>query len=226
LSIDGKFTPELKAQLAAADADQIIEVIVHVREQADLSSLPEETTKAEKLLYLQEFAKSHQKNLLNNLGKQSNVTILQTWWIFNGLMFMATKNIVETVAARSDVDYVIDNFNCYIDIEEKAKDVEQLRTPEWNIYKVKADSCWAAGYDGSTIVIGNIDTGVDVNHPAFGGRWVPGGWYDAINGISDPYDDHGHGTHTMGIACGGDGNGPFFNDIGVAPGANFIAAKG
>lgn len=41
-----------------------------------------------------------------------------------------------------------------------------------------------------------------------------------------PCDNAGHGTHTMGTIAGGDGPGPFSPDIGVAPGARWIAAKG
>ncbi len=221
--VAGVIHPQLQTKLDVLPDNEPIEVIVHMQEQADLSALPDGATKTEKLLYLQEFAKSHQENLLNDLGKLSNVTILQTWWIFNGLMFTATKDIIETVAARSDVDYVIDDFEIQIGT---SSDQNTILTPEWNISKVSAPECWNDGFDGAGIIVGNIDTGVDVNHPAFHGRWVPGGWYDAINGVSDPYDDHGHGTHVMGVACGGDGNGPDVNDIGVAPGANFIAAKG
>jgi bacillopeptidase F len=226
--IAGVIHPQLADKLSLLDNNEPFQVIVHMKAQADLSSLPKETTKTEKILYLQEFAKSNQANLINYLESfGENVTIDQTWWIFNGLMFTSTKDIIEAVAKREDVDYVIDNFNCYIDVEhEKHEANTGARTPEWNISKIMADSCWNYGYDGTGIIVGNIDTGVDINHPCFGNRWVPGGWYDGINGQPDPYDDHGHGSHVMGIICGGDGNGPFVDDIGVASGANFIAAKG
>ena len=42
----------------------------------------------------------------------------------------------------------------------------------------------------------------------------------------EPCDNVGHGTHTMGTMVGGDGPGPFTPDTGVAPGAEWIAAKG
>ncbi len=226
LSIDGKLMPELKAQLAAADADQIIEVIVHMREQADLSALPDGATKTEKLLYLQEFAKYHQDDLLKYLQSLGNkVTVNQTWWIFNGLMFMATKDIIETVAARSDVNYVIDNFEVRLETNfNKYPNDTRIRTPEWNISKIMADSCWTAGYTGANIIIGHIDTGVDTSHPALEGNFS-GYWFDAVNGQPAPYDDHGHGTHNAGVICGGDGFGPFTNDIGVAPGVLLAVAK-
>ena len=99
--------------------------------------------------------------------------------------------------------------------------------PERNIDQVKADSVWAEGYTGQGIVVGTIDSGVEYNHPAFGGRWrSTDGWYDPYNDSTLPYDDQGHGTHAMGSICGGDGPGPYPDDIGVAPGATFIAAKG
>lgn len=43
-------------------------------------------------------------------------------------------------------------------------------------------------------------------------------WFDAISGLTTPYDNNGHGTHTMGTAVGSGG-------IGVAPGARWIACK-
>jgi bacillopeptidase F (M6 metalloprotease family) len=46
-------------------------------------------------------------------------------------------------------------------------------------------------------------------------------FYDSINGQQAAYDDNGHGTHTMGTMVGSDGE----NKIGVAPGAQWIAAK-
>ena len=52
-------------------------------------------------------------------------------------------------------------------------------------------------------------------------------WWDPTGICGDePCDNAQHGTHTMGTMVGGDGPGPFTPDIGVAPGARWIAAKG
>ncbi|HYF81368.1 MAG TPA: S8 family serine peptidase, partial [Symbiobacteriaceae bacterium] len=48
-------------------------------------------------------------------------------------------------------------------------------------------------------------------------------WFDAVNGESLPYDDHGHGTHTTGTMVGREAEG--VNEIGVAPGARWIGVK-
>ncbi|MDH4130238.1 MAG: S8 family serine peptidase [Gemmatimonadota bacterium] len=53
---------------------------------------------------------------------------------------------------------------------------------------------------GADILIGSIDTGVDLLHPEFTGRLIAGkDWY---NNDNDPTDDDGHGSHTTGTMAG------------------------
>jgi subtilisin family serine protease len=58
---------------------------------------------------------------------------------------------------------------------------------------------YAAG--GSPVVIGSVDTGVQLDHPEFlAGQLLAGrDWY---NDDADPTDDEGHGTHTTGTMAG------------------------
>jgi bacillopeptidase F len=226
LVFSGIIHPQLQEKLNSMKDYAMIEAIVHMKNRPILAQLPIGTTNDEKIQYLKEFCQVDQADLLDYLAEFPNqVSDIQSFWIFNGLCLKATNGLIQSIASRTDVDYVIDNFTIMLDNPQMGKE-NVLRTPEWNIQKIKADSCWSAGYDGSGLIVGNIDTGVDTSHPALQGKFYPGGWYDAINGQPDPYDDQGHGTRMMGIVCGGDGNGPFVDDIGVAPGIQFMAAKG
>lgn len=95
----------------------------------------------------------------------------------------------------------------------------------WNLAMIGADRAWREfGVRGEGIVIGQSDTGVDVNHPelydGYAGVRADGTldhayhWFDPWNGRPAPYDDAGHGTHTLAIALG--------RAVGVAPGASWI----
>ncbi len=114
-------------------------------------------------------------------------------------------------------------------------DEQQINAVEWGIDRINADDVWSTlGVRGEGIVVGSIDTGVNFQHPALAAQYRgnSGGeinhdynWFDpsqvCAGGI--PCDNNNHGTHTMGTMVGGDGGA---NNIGVAPGARWIAAKG
>lgn len=110
-----------------------------------------------------------------------------------------------------------------------------IASVEWNIAKVRAPEMWAAGFTGQGIVVASLDTGVQFTHPALVSQYrgnLGGGsfnhnynWWDATataGCAAAPCDDNQHGTHTTGTMVGNDGGA---NQIGVAPGAKWIACK-
>jgi len=224
----GQLAPKLETVLKDAPADALIPVIVETRMQADLRSLPPSSSYDDKVAYLKATAAEAQQDLLNWLRSVS-VEEVRPFWLVSRVALHAPRRVILDLAARDDVATV------WFDDTLRLEPIRPNRTPRdatdgptWNIDRIKADSCWADGYDGTGIVVGNIDSGVEVTHPAFGGRWrEENGWFDAVNGRPTPYDDHeaSHGTFSMGLLTGGDGLGSYPYDIGVAPGASFIAAK-
>jgi subtilisin family serine protease len=114
----------------------------------------------------------------------------------------------------------------------------------WGIERIQAQAVWTGFTNGSAdVVVANIDTGVNYTHPDLAANmWVnpgeiPGNGQDddgngyvddvhgidAVNGDSDPMDDHGHGTHTAGtIAATGDNAAGV---VGVAWGTRVLACK-
>jgi len=101
---------------------------------------------------------------------------------------------------------------------------------EWNVREVGADQVWTLGYTGQDVLVGGADSGIDWEHPALQAAYLgwDGGqadhnyhWYDAWDGRPEPWDDNGHGTHTIGTVLGRDGQ----NQVGVAPGARWIGCR-
>jgi len=103
---------------------------------------------------------------------------------------------------------------------------------ECGVSSIKATDVWTQkGVRGEGIVVASMDTGVEWTHPALQTKyrgWYGGfpdhsySWHDAIQHTTVPFDDNNHGTHTTGTMVGDDGAG---NQIGVAPGARWIACR-
>ncbi|MFP5352419.1 MAG: S8 family serine peptidase [Actinomycetota bacterium] len=86
------------------------------------------------------------------------------------------------------------------------------------------------GATGKGVVVGHVDSGVDMNHPEFGDRIKACFDYTAGGGLctaGNTDDVIGHGTHTLGIIMGdgstglGDAGG-FAYGLGMAPGAEAV----
>lgn len=96
--------------------------------------------------------------------------------------------------------------------------------------QIGAPAAWAAGYDGTGVNVGIIDTGIDPAHPDLAGKVAaaqsfvpasePGGGDPA-----DVTDRFGHGTHVASIIAG-TGAASAGRYKGVAPGAGLVIAKG
>lgn len=220
-ALAGYIEPNLERKLLTVEPDEYITINIHLQERPDLTVFPASTTPEEKVVYLKDFAARTQAELLGYIDALGiNVTDIHAWWISNVITLRARPGVIPMIAQRSDVDYVVEDM--IVEIDRTVSEPDAM-APAWNIAKVMADSCWNAGFDGRGVVLGNIDTGVYTSHSGFGGRWrTVNGWFDGVNGQPTPYDDHGHGTHTMGTICGGTYSG---TEYGVAKGAPFICAK-
>ncbi len=191
---------------------------------------------------MQAYARQQQAGLLaqaRNLQAQGQVGRLVSLWIVNGISLEATPAAIRALAARPEVARVdldpdpsrrIVPLGDALDSLSAASSSASAATaqPEPNVSLVNAPALWSLGYTGQGVVVANLDTGVDASHPDLAPTYRGGSnsWYDPYLNITQPYDNAGgytgHGTMTMGLMVGGSNGG---TDIGMAPGATWIAAK-
>ena len=231
--------PALLATLDAAPDGQA-RFFVYLKEQADLShayAIQDWKARGEHVYRtLRETAQRLQKDLLADLRRQQStgaITEYRPFFILNAVAVTGGRSAVEALAARPDVAYLAPEpvFQIPEPLEEKGASAAPAGV-EWNISKIGADRVWADfGVTGAGVVVANIDTGVYHTHSALVNQYRGTAigshdynWYDPTGKYPNaPGDNNGHGTHVVGTMVGDDGAG---NQVGVAPGGQWIAAKG
>ncbi|HEX6074948.1 MAG TPA: S8 family serine peptidase, partial [Micromonosporaceae bacterium] len=160
----------------------------------------------------------------------------RSFWIDNSLLVTGDADLLAEIAARPEVEGIEGNDPVILPDPLPGENEPPVNSIEWNVARINAPLVWTGlGVRGEGIVVANIDTGVKYDHAAvatqYRGRNADGtynhnyNWFDParICSAGTPCDNDGHGTHTMGTMVGDDGGS---NQIGVAPGTTWIAAKG
>ncbi len=212
------------------------EALVVLAEQADLSGASSLRTKSDKGRYvfqaLQSVAQGTQGSL-RSLLQQRGIPF-QSFYIVNMVKVTVDRGLLEELAARSDVAHI--DANPQVQSSVLGSPGTGMDSPghgpEWNVQRVNAPQVWALGYRGEGAVVAGNDTGVMWNHPALKSHYRGWNgttvnhdynWHDATSQHSPvPIDPNAHGTFTVSEMVGDDGMG---NQVGVAPGAQWIACR-
>ena len=186
---------------------------------------------------LKEVATRTQRPILNFLAT-ANAEVTPFWIVNTIKVTTADEQLIRWLAAMPDVAAIKADQTWRIPEPQPGAQEPTIQAVEWGVVRVRAPEVWDQfGTQGEGIVVANIDTGVQFSHPALVTQyrgWLGGeafdhnyNWHDPSgvcgNPALGPCDNVGHGTHTMGTAVGDDGGA---NQIGVAPGALWIATKG
>ncbi|MGA2404754.1 MAG: S8 family serine peptidase [Syntrophobacteraceae bacterium] len=215
--------PELQAVLQSSRSDEEIPVIVTLRDDVNpaLFASPDKNVRRRLLVQaLKDQADLKHKPLIDMLESRG-VNRIHSLWIINGLALRASPVVIEELAGQPEVESI--RLDRVVTVPPVTS-ATPAATPEWNIDAIHAPDLWNLGYIGQGVVVANMDTGVDLNHPDLKDKWRGGSnsWYDVQGQYASPDDPEGHGTGTMGIMVGGSAGG---TAIGVAPGAKWIAVK-
>ena len=206
-------------------------LFVILKEQADLSSIwqiadidERRTAAYEMLVQLANETQAAMRNTFDTLGVEYT-----PYYLVNAMEVRGGTLVRLYLSTRPEVDRVIPSprLRPVGSSETSASSLDSAQPAptdvQWNVRMIGADKVWAE-FDvrGEGIVVGQSDSGADVNHPelqeSYRGKTSGDdyNWFDPWNGESSPYDDGGHGTHTLGTIVGQNG-------IGIAPGATWFA---
>ncbi len=231
LKATAKIAPRVMAE---TENGKTTEALVVLTEQADLRPAANLQTKVEKGTFvvnaLREVATRTQAPILRMLDSLG--VSYQSFYIVNMIKITGGRDLMNQLAARADVAHIDANPHVHTALPQPTGfDAPHVDGIEWNITRVKAPDVWNLGYRGEGLVVAGADTGVQWDHPAlkshyrgWDGQNVDHNynWHDAIQNSQTPIDPHGHGTFTVSEMVGDDGQG---NQVGVAPGAKWIACR-
>lgn len=226
------------ALLAKSKTDEPLDFLIYFEEQADLSAAYSMTWEARGwFVYetLTAVAAESQAEVRQYLDAQG--APYEAYWVQNVIAVQSSTAETLTgllnygeIESLQSIPQIYLEESSFVALEEA--DPPEIYTTSSNLVQIKADQVWSMGFSGVGIVVGSIDTGARYTHEAligsYRGNLGDGNfshhyhWWDAINGQAEPYDDHGHGSHVAGIMAGARAAG---EEIGVAPGADWIACK-
>ena len=242
LSNTSSFGDSLKSE-----DEEVVSVLVYLKDHVNLEIINNQMDRQRASLRdrhetvvvaLQTTASESQPQLVEYLTKLQNQELVkefQCFWVGNIIRVETYQGVADQIAKRDDVYKVYPNYQIELiaPVEENVESEPSFRNEiEPGIEAIRADEVWDMGITGEGVLVATLDTGVDGDHPALASRWAgvadpryeghpEWAWYDPYAGQNDfPYDNGGHGTHTMGIVCGGAPG----DQIGVAPGALWISA--
>lgn len=138
------------------------------------------------------------------------------------------QGAVATTGFATQID--VDNFDTNVDVPTPgtpAPGNDNLSGLQWDMVQIHAPEARAINGGSSSVLVGDIDTGLDYTHPDLAANVDDAASVNCVSGAPvagkvAAMDDNGHGTHTAGtIAAALNGIGI----VGVAPNVKIAGIK-
>ncbi len=202
--------PNLEDALDGADSDEMVKGLVVLAKQVDVQGMIDDFYRRglslkqrhyEAVTTLQDMAESTQGTVLADLRKaqrEGKVAKFKAYWITNAITIWAKPVVFEQMRTHPDVGKIF--FSYPIELIEPVAvgaALDACSGPpglEVGVQVSRAPELWDLGFDGSTALAGDCDTGADGNHPAFASRWrgtsAPAAhtWFDPVTNTTFPFD--------------------------------------
>lgn len=245
LVLASNLNPDLIAKLNTSSPNEFIRIEIRMQEQADYQAMMAQTAGLDKkatrtwvVNYLQDMANRTQANVKAYLDAQAaagKVKNMLPVFIVNMFQGLATPDAIrglESFPEIAEVNYDPEQYLLTYQPSNPAniKGTDETDEITWGVSDINAPAVWAMGYNGTGVLVGMIDTGVNYNHLDLadhmwnGGSQYPHHGWDFYNNDNDPIDDGplGHGSHTAGTVAS---DGTAGTQAGVAPNATIMAIK-
>lgn len=224
----GTLGTELAAEFSAAGSKSgdIYDVIVLINNPENAA--PDGVlTRGELLSNLMARARISQQPVLEQIqavegADGARVVDYRSLWIVNAVALTADRDTILAVTENPAVKKIVLDKPIPLPKTWESAAVRSSSAYEWSLENMKIPEVVEQyGLDGSGVIVGHLDTGVDDSHPDLAGKVI--NWKDFTAEPSEtPVDTNGHGTHTAGTIAGGSASG---KQIGVAPGAKLVVGR-
>lgn len=253
LGVAGEIAQDFKAKLMSMPPDSQMTALIFIRDKVDLISLvaqfdvanADRATRHRMVIEaLQVKANNTQSPFLTELASQKTAgefSDYKSHWIDNVIY---VKGKVSALLAAENISAIASNYIIKenVKVELRAGSVPEAVTMQSfscsnpgtarsNLKDINAHKLWDMGLHGEGRLVCIFDSGVNL-HDALASSWrgnQPGiaaseAWFDPFDGSTNPFDTASpgtnHGTRVAGITVGIDSP----DTIGVAWGAQWIAA--
>lgn len=215
-------TAELAKELARRSPAEPVDVIIHLADRVNYRQFEVRNRRLRNnaLVRALQNKATQSQTVLNAQLDARGASNRKALWSINAIAATLPARAIEELARLPFIDRI--QYDAVVPFAVATK--AAASTAAWNLNALHIPELWALGVTGSGVVVANMDTGVDPNHPDLAGKWRGGSnsWFDPYRQHAGPYDFSGHGTQTMGLMAGGAASG---TAIGIAPNARWIAAK-